>query len=262
QKNVQIFVINLPTSKVHPSDTEPSQHSVVQLSPEIQRSDSITPQSPRAVSALQEFNRIDSVDSNVSKTSRPRRRSSLVNFIRSFSFYPPSRRGSLTTVGAKVTQAAITEEKYLELLRDPISPQCLVFFENYFKEDIRSKKFTVGDFCRLFQMTPVLGERLLKIFEQEEAFVKDSIDGTDALRIARLLWVGTMSVKALILFKMFDQDRDGKISLSGMKQFYQQYLKEFKFPHNETRTNEIIDIFLNGFIFVIADEENDGEKQM
>ncbi|CAF4651072.1 unnamed protein product, partial [Didymodactylos carnosus] len=107
-----------------------------------------------------------------------------------------------------------------------------------------------------------VGERLLKIFEQEEAFVKDSIDDTDVLRIARLLWVGTMSVKALILFKMFDQDRDGKISLSGMKQFYQQYLKEFKFSHNETRTNEIIDIFLNGFIFVIADEDNDGEKQM
>ncbi|CAF1414406.1 unnamed protein product, partial [Didymodactylos carnosus] len=262
KKDIQIFVLNLPTSKVQPSDTEPPQHAVVQLSPEIQRSDSISPQSPRTISALQEFNHIDSVDSNVSKTSRPRRRSSLVNFIRSFSFYPSSRRDSLVTVETKVTQAAITEEKYRELLRDPIPPQYLIFFENYFNDDIRSKKFTVDDFCRLFQMTPVLGERLLRIFEQDEAFVKNSIDGIDVLRIARLLLVGTMSVKALILFKMFDQDRDGKISLSEMKQSYQQYLKEFKVSHDETRTNEIIDIFLKGFTFVVADGENDGEEQM
>ncbi|CAF4648634.1 unnamed protein product, partial [Didymodactylos carnosus] len=73
-------------------------------------------------------------------------------------------------------------------------------------------------------------ERLLKIVEQEAAYNKNSIDGTSVLRIARLLWVGTMSVKALILFKLFDYDNNNQISLTEMKTFYQQYLKEFKFP--------------------------------
>ncbi|CAF1318260.1 unnamed protein product, partial [Didymodactylos carnosus] len=98
-------------------------------------------------------------------------------------------------------------------------------------------------------------ERLLKIVEQEAAYNKNSIDGTSVLRIARLLWAGTLSVKALILFKLFDYDNNNRVSLSEMKTFYQQYLKEFKFPHNENRTNEIIDIFLTGFHFDDDDDQ-------
>ncbi|CAF1282941.1 unnamed protein product, partial [Didymodactylos carnosus] len=64
-----------------------------------------------------------------------------------------SRRGNLTD---DLSQRRIAELKFRELLTDPLTDQNLNFFKNYFNEDISVKQFDVTQFCRLFQITPVL----------------------------------------------------------------------------------------------------------
>ncbi|CAF4659228.1 unnamed protein product, partial [Didymodactylos carnosus] len=55
-----------------------------------------------------------------------------------------------------LSQRRIAELKFRELLTDPLTDQTLNFFKNYFNEDISMKQFDVTQFCRLFQITPVL----------------------------------------------------------------------------------------------------------
>jgi hypothetical protein len=62
-----------------------------------------------------------------------------------------------------------------------------------------------------------------------------------------------MSVKAFILFKLFDVNDKDKISIDDIRSFYEYYLLEFKFFQDQKRLNEVVEIFLQGF-FPLNDE--------
>jgi hypothetical protein len=81
----------------------------------------------------------------------------------------------------------------------------------------------------------------------------NSISGEDIIRIARLLWISPMSIKAFILFKLFDGDNDEKISIEEIRLFYEYYLSEFQFFKDQKRFDEVVNIFLQGF-FPINDQ--------
>ena len=106
-----------------------------------------------------------------------------------------------------------------------------------------------------------IGKRILIIFNFNEAYEKNSIAGETVIRIARLLWISPMSVKAFILFKLFDSNNDGKVSIEEIRSFYQQYLSEFKFLSDQNRFNEVIDIFLQGF-FPTNENELQGQQEL
>ena len=103
-----------------------------------------------------------------------------------------------------------------------------------------------------------IGERISIIFNFNEAYEKNSIPGETVIRIARLLWISPMSVKAFILFKLFDINNDGKVSIEEIRSFYQHYLSEFKFLSDQNRFNEVVDIFLQGFF---PTNENELQEQ-
>jgi hypothetical protein len=98
-----------------------------------------------------------------------------------------------------------------------------------------------------------IGKRILIIFNLNKAYEMNSILGADIIRIARLLWISPMSVKAFILFKLFDNNDDEKISIDEIRVFYENYLSEFKFFQDQKKFNEVVEIFLQGF-FPINDE--------
>jgi hypothetical protein len=85
------------------------------------------------------------------------------------------------------------------------------------------------------------------VFELSTACEMDSISGEDVIRIARLLWISPMSVKAFILFKLFDSNDNDKISFIELRAFYKNYLKESKVFKDERRLDEVVNIFLEGF---------------
>jgi len=94
-----------------------------------------------------------------------------------------------------------------------------------------------------------LGHRILMVFNLQTAYEQNSISGADIIRIARLLWISSMPIKAFILFKLFDSNNDNQVSVNGIRSFYEQYLAEFKFSQNQTKIHEIVEIFLQGFFF-------------
>jgi hypothetical protein len=49
------------------------------------------------------------------------------------------------------------QRQFQDLFNDPISEQHERLFKKYFREDLRNKTFTDKEFCRLFQVGPVLG---------------------------------------------------------------------------------------------------------
>ena len=56
-----------------------------------------------------------------------------------------------------------------------------------------------------------------------------------------------MSVKAFILFKLFDEDNDELVTIDEIRTFYQSYLSEFTFFGDLERRNDIVNIFLHEF---------------
>ncbi|CAF1470886.1 unnamed protein product, partial [Rotaria sp. Silwood1] len=99
-------------------------------------------------------------------------------------------------------------------------------------------------------------ERLLDIFGEKSCIQANSINGHRVIRIARVLSMASMSVKALILFKVLDHDGDKYVSIEEIKQFYEIYLDEFKFPCDSSRRQELIDTLLQAFGM------NDANRQM
>ena len=65
-----------------------------------------------------------------------------------------------------------------------------------------------------------------------------------------------MSVKAFILFKLFDGNDKEQISIDDIRSFYEYYLSEFKFFKDQKRFNEVVEIFLQGF-FPLNDERQE-----
>ncbi|CAF1678516.1 unnamed protein product [Rotaria magnacalcarata] len=85
------------------------------------------------------------------------------------------------------------------------------------------------------------------------------ITSEDIIRIARLLWISPMSVKAFILFKLFDVNDDGNISIEEIRLFYEHYLSELRFSNEQNRLNGVGDVFLHR-LFPRNGEQNQQEE--
>lgn len=92
-----------------------------------------------------------------------------------------------------------------------------------------------------------IGQRLLFVFDQNQVCETDSIPGSLVIRIVRILWNYLTSVKAYILFKLFDKNNDDRVSIDEIRLFYQEYLSEFKIFKEKGQLTEIVDTFLKGF---------------
>ena len=91
------------------------------------------------------------------------------------------------------------------------------------------------------------GDRLLDVFGFSACIQANAISGEHVIRIAQTLSMSTMIVKALILFKIFDYDGDGNVTVQEIENFYADYLEEIKFPHDESRYKNLIGAFLKKF---------------
>ena len=91
------------------------------------------------------------------------------------------------------------------------------------------------------------------VFDLNQAYETNSIPGSHIIRIARLLWNASMSVKALILFKLFDTNDDDRISVDEIRLFYESYFKDSKVFVNAERITEVVDIFLQSFFPISND---------
>ena len=167
----------------------------------------------------------------------------------------------------------MVQEHFHELLREPLSEQHRNHFQKYFETDI-SKVFTVDEFGLLFQIKPFLcksaldnkrinlflflrlGQRILTIFNQAEAARNNQIPGVDVIRIARIIWTSSLSIKVYILFKLFDENNNGLISINEIRNFYQHYLSNFEYFKEGNRLNEVVDTFLQGFFPEAQDDPN------
>ncbi|CAF4459121.1 unnamed protein product [Rotaria sp. Silwood2] len=152
------------------------------------------------------------------------------------------------------------EHHLQELLNEKIPTRDYHSFRKHFNGDISDKKFTIKQFYELFQLTKTHGERLLDIFEDTSCIQADSIDGKRIIRIARVLSMAPISVKALILFKTFDRNGDKHVSVEEIKEFYETYLIEFRFPHDSSRRQELIDTFLQAFRMHNANSQMNFER--
>ncbi|CAF4317742.1 unnamed protein product, partial [Adineta steineri] len=155
------------------------------------------------------------------------------------------------TVSLPVGQ--VVRQQFKELYNEPISKQHEDHFRVYFNDDIRSKTFTIDKFGDLFQIKAMLSRRLLMVFNINLTNEANLISGLDILRIARVLWSSSMSVKSFILFKLFDDNNDDLISIEEIRLFYQNYTSEFKIFRDQQHQKEVIDIFLKEF-FPINDD--------
>ncbi|CAF0844651.1 unnamed protein product [Adineta steineri] len=153
----------------------------------------------------------------------------------------------------------IVRQQFKDLLNEPISKQHQRYFGKYFTDDISTKTFTINEFDRLFQLTSLLTKRILIVFNLNKSYEKNSILGEDIIRIARLLWISPMSIKAFILFKLFDSSDKDVISINDIRSFYEQYLSEVKYFKDEKRLNEVVEIFLQGF-FPLNNENQQQQK--
>ncbi|CAF3922398.1 unnamed protein product, partial [Adineta steineri] len=153
----------------------------------------------------------------------------------------------------------IVRQQFKDLLNEPISKQHQRYFGQYFTDDISTKTFTINEFGRLFQLTSLLSKRILIVFNLNASYEKNSILGDDIIRIARLLWISPMPIKAFILFKLFDSNDKDMISINDIRLFYEQYLSEVKYFKDEKRLHEIVEIFLQGF-FPLNNENQQQEE--
>ncbi|CAF3880603.1 unnamed protein product [Rotaria sordida] len=143
--------------------------------------------------------------------------------------------------------ADYAEHHLQELLNEKIPDRDYHIFLKHFNGDISNKEFTIEEFYKLFQLTKTHGERLLDIFGETACIQGNSINGKRVIRIARVLSMAPISVKALILFKTFDRNGDKHVSVEEIGEFYETYLIEFRFPHDSSRHQELIDTFLQTF---------------
>ncbi|CAF4051998.1 unnamed protein product [Rotaria magnacalcarata] len=126
----------------------------------------------------------------------------------------------------------MVQQQLNELLNEPISEQYQRHFRKYFGGNITTKTFTIHEFAHLFQVTSLL---------------------------TRLLWISPMSVKAFILFKLFDVNDDGNISIEEIRLFYEHYLSELRFSNEQNRLNGVGDVFLHR-LFPRNGEQNQQEE--
>jgi hypothetical protein len=96
------------------------------------------------------------------------------------------------------------------------------------------------------------------VFNLKSAYEANSVLGSDVIRIARILWNSPMSVKALILFKLFDNNGDDIISIDEIRLFYENYSSEYKIFRDQEHQKEVVDIFLQG-LFPINDNAQQQE---
>ena len=68
-----------------------------------------------------------------------------------------------------------------------------------------------------------------------------------------------MSIKAFILFKLFDRNDKEHISIDDIRTFYEYYLSEFKFFKDQNRFKEVVEIFLQGF-FPLNDQNEQKQE--
>lgn len=90
------------------------------------------------------------------------------------------------------------------------------------------------------------GERILRIFDLNTNVSENRIPKTDAIRIMRVLWLSSLAIKTFILFKLLSQDDNDTVSLNDVRTFYEDYLSDFTFFHDQQRTTEIVNTFLTG----------------
>ncbi|CAF3898958.1 unnamed protein product [Adineta steineri] len=136
----------------------------------------------------------------------------------------------------------------------------LTFVQRLSLSLVNTKTFTINEFGRLFQLTSLLTKRILIVFNLNESYEKNSILGDDIIRLAHLLWISGMPIKAFILFKLFDSNDKDIISINDIRSFYEQYLSEVKYFKDEKRLNEVVDIFLQGF-FPLNNENQQQQQQ-
>ncbi|CAF3843849.1 unnamed protein product, partial [Rotaria sp. Silwood1] len=157
----------------------------------------------------------------------------------------PLRRHS--TNANRQNVADYVEHHLQELLNEKIPDRDYHIFLQYFNGDISNKEFTIEEFYKFFQLTKTHGERLLDIFGETTCIQVNSINGKRVIRIAHVLSMAPISVKALILFKTFDRNDDKHVSVEEIREFYETYLIEFRFPHDSSCRQELIDVFLQAF---------------
>ncbi|CAF1305315.1 unnamed protein product, partial [Didymodactylos carnosus] len=135
---------------------------------------------------------------------------------------------------------ARTELKLKTVLSEPVPSG---WFAHYFDSDISTEKYKMDEFCKIFQITPVLGQRLLKYLLNFDYDSTTLIDGSDVIKIGYVLWESTACIKALILFEVFDEDGNKLITKNDMKIFYRNYFKDFNLPvaDHESIINTILD---------------------
>jgi hypothetical protein len=97
------------------------------------------------------------------------------------------------------------------------------------------------------------------VFNLNQAFDTNAIPGTDIIKMARLLWTSPMSLKAFILFKIFDNDDNDRISVDEIRSFYENYFKELKIFKDQQRLREVVNIFLQG-VFTTNNEVQEQEE--
>jgi hypothetical protein len=85
------------------------------------------------------------------------------------------------------------------------------------------------------------------VFNLNEASETNAIPGSDIIKMARLLWTSPTTLKAFILFKIFDTDDNNRIAVHEIRSFYENYLKELKIFKDQQRLREVVNIFLQGF---------------
>ncbi|CAF4804521.1 unnamed protein product, partial [Rotaria socialis] len=143
---------------------------------------------------------------------------------------------------SNVLSTDMVQQQLNELLNEPISEQYQRHFRKYFGGNITTKTFTIHEFAHLFHVTS-----LLKFNISE-----------DIIRIARLLWITPMSVKAFILFKLLDVNDDGNISIEEIRLFYEHYLSELRFLKEQNRLNGAADSL---YLIIIPDQDKEEDEE-
>jgi hypothetical protein len=104
------------------------------------------------------------------------------------------------------------------------------------------------------------GDRLLHVLGESACIRANAINGERVIRIAQVLSMSTILVKALILFKIFNHNDDENVTVQGIEEFYAKYLEEIKFPHDESRSKDLIGAFLKKFQLTGADDRLDFDR--
>ncbi|CAF1484487.1 unnamed protein product, partial [Didymodactylos carnosus] len=139
------------------------------------------------------------------------------------------------------------EQHLHEQMNEPVPED---WYKHYFDTDNNRQTYSFSEFCDIFQITPILGKRLLKQFITNFNFDDkcNRIDSKDIWRIARVLWEGSACLKSLILFRVFDENDDKLITVNDIKNFYDEYLNEDESMILNNKDHEtILDTIVDGY---------------